>query len=51
LEISNDLVDLGTLPVQDIPQVPKSVWDVLLVAGLILERLQEALASDASPLD
>jgi hypothetical protein len=49
--ISNALVDLGMLPIQDIPQLSKSVREVLPVAGLILERLQEALASSASSWD
>jgi hypothetical protein len=33
--ISNALVDLGMLPIQDIPQLPKSAWEVLTTAGLI----------------
>jgi hypothetical protein len=37
--ISNALVDLGMLPVQDIPQLLKSARKVLLAAGLIVERL------------
>jgi hypothetical protein len=37
--ISNALVDLGMLHVQDIPQLLKSAREVLTVAGLILERL------------
>jgi hypothetical protein len=49
--ISNTLIDLGMLPVQDIPQLPKLAREVLLVADLILKRLQEALASGAIPLD
>jgi hypothetical protein len=49
--ISNALVDLGMLPVQDIPQLSKLVREVLPVAGLILESLQEALASSASSWD
>jgi hypothetical protein len=47
--ISNALVDLGMLPVQDIPELPKSAWEVLTVAGLILECLQEAQASGTDP--
>jgi hypothetical protein len=34
--ISNTLVNLGMLPIQDIPQLPKSVREVLTTAGLIL---------------
>jgi hypothetical protein len=51
MEISNALVDLGMLPIQDIPQLPKLVWEVLSAVGLILEHQQEALASDTSPWD
>jgi hypothetical protein len=36
--ISNVLVDLGMLPVQDIPQLPKSSREVLSAAVLILMR-------------
>jgi hypothetical protein len=43
--ISNALVNLGMMPIQDIPQLPKSAREVLPVAGLILEHLQEALGS------
>jgi hypothetical protein len=35
IEISNALADLGMLPVQDIPQLSKSVQEVLTVAGLL----------------
>jgi hypothetical protein len=49
--ISNALADLGMLPIQDIPQLPKSAWEVLSVADLILKRLQEVLAFDASLWD
>jgi hypothetical protein len=49
--ISITLVDLGVLLVQDIPQLPKSARKVLLVAGPVLEHLQEALASGASLWD
>jgi hypothetical protein len=38
--ISNALVDLGMLPVQDIPQLPKSAQEVLPVADRILKHLQ-----------
>jgi hypothetical protein len=51
MEISNDLVDLGTLPIQDIPQLPKMAQNVLAVASLILERLGEEHASGAGPWD
>jgi hypothetical protein len=51
MEIPNALVNLVTMPIQDIPQLPKSVREVLPAAGLILEHLQEAMASDASLWD
>jgi hypothetical protein len=47
--ISNALVDLGMLPVQDNPQLLKSAREVLTVLALILERLREAHASSAGP--
>jgi hypothetical protein len=49
--ISNILVDLGLLPIQDIPQLPKSTREVLPAASLILECLQEALAFSTGPWD
>jgi hypothetical protein len=49
--ISDALVDLGMLPVQDIPQFLKSAQEVLLVADLVLRRLQGVLASGAGPWD
>jgi hypothetical protein len=51
MRIFNVLVDLGMLPIQDIPQLPESVQKVLPMADLVLKRLQEALASGAGPLD
>jgi hypothetical protein len=51
LDISNALVDLGMLPIQDIPKLPKPVWEVLPAVGLVLECLQEALASDTGLWD
>jgi hypothetical protein len=47
--ISSILVDLGLLPVHDIPQHPKSARRVLPVVDLILK--QEALTSGTSPWD
>jgi hypothetical protein len=48
---SRVLVYLCMLPVQDIPQLPKSAQEVLLAFDLVLNRLQEALASDVSLWD
>jgi hypothetical protein len=39
MEISNALVDLGMLPMRDIPQLLKTAQEVLAVASLILECL------------
>jgi hypothetical protein len=51
VEISNALVDLGMLPIQDITQFPKLIRKVLPPVGLILECLQEAMAFDIGPWD
>jgi hypothetical protein len=51
MKISNALADLGMLPIQDIPQLPKSPQEVLTVAGLLLECLWEMQASVAGPWD
>jgi hypothetical protein len=48
VRISIIMFDLGLLPIQDIPQLLKSAQEVLLVVD-ILKRLQEVLASGASP--
>jgi hypothetical protein len=45
MEINNALADLGTLPVQDIPQLLRSAQEVLAVASLPFEHLTEAQAS------
>jgi hypothetical protein len=37
--ISNVLIDLRTLPIQDIPQLLKTTQEVLAAVGLILEHL------------
>jgi tellurite resistance-related uncharacterized protein len=39
--ISNALVNLGTLPIWDIPQLPKMINEVLATTDLILECLRE----------
>jgi hypothetical protein len=51
VKISDVLVDLGMLPVQDIPQLLKSTPEVLPAANLILKFLQEVLDSDVVPWD
>jgi hypothetical protein len=47
--VPDALVDLGVFNIWDIPQCPQSAQEVLAAAGLILERLREEHASDASP--
>jgi hypothetical protein len=47
MEISDALVGLGLSPIRDVPTHPASAQDVLTVAGLILECLQEEHASRA----
>jgi hypothetical protein len=49
--ISDALVNLGMLLVQDIPQLLKSSREVLRVADLSLRHLQEAMGSSAGPWD
>jgi hypothetical protein len=51
IKISDVLVDLGMLPIQDIPQLSKLAQEVLPVVDLILERIKEVVASSASPWD
>jgi hypothetical protein len=51
IRISGVLVDLGMLPIQNIPQLPKSARKQLPVVDLILQHLHEALASGAGPWD
>jgi hypothetical protein len=43
------LVDLGLLPIKDIPQLPKIAPELQPTFALILKCLQEALASSADP--
>jgi hypothetical protein len=51
MRISIFLVDLGMLPIQDIPQFLKSTREVLPTVDLVLKRLQEALASNTGSWD
>jgi hypothetical protein len=50
MEISDDLIDLGVLPILDIPRRLKSAQDILTAVGLILEHLREEHAIDAGSL-
>jgi hypothetical protein len=45
------LVDLGMLPILNIPQLLKSAQEVLPVIDLVLQRMQEVLASGVGPWD
>jgi hypothetical protein len=47
MRIPGVLVNLGMLPIQIIPLLPKSVWEVMPAVDLVLQCLQEALASSA----
>jgi hypothetical protein len=47
MEISDARVDLGVFPIRDIPECLKSVQDVLMVLGRILEHLWDEHGSDA----
>jgi hypothetical protein len=49
VEIFDALIDLGVFPIRDIHAHLKLVQDVLTVASLILERLQEEHASGVGP--
>jgi thioester reductase-like protein len=51
MRISNVLVNLGLLPIQDTPQLPKSAQKVMSAVDLVMKHLQEALASDIDPWD
>jgi hypothetical protein len=44
-DIFDALVNLNVLPIQDIPSQPRSAKDVLMVFGLVLERLWDEHAS------
>jgi hypothetical protein len=50
MEISDALIDLGVLPILDIPRRLKSAQDILTAVGLILEHLREEHAIDAGSL-
>jgi hypothetical protein len=47
-DISDALVDLNKLPIQDIRSQPRSAKDVLTAFGLVLEWLQEEHNSSVS---
>jgi hypothetical protein len=49
MEISDALINVGLFSIRDIPRLPKSTQEVLVLTGLILEHLQEERASNAGP--
>jgi hypothetical protein len=51
MQVAGVLIDLGLLPIEDVPQLPKIAREVLSVVDLILKRLQEALAFGDGPWD
>jgi hypothetical protein len=51
MQVAGILIDLGLPPIEDIPHLPKIVWDALTAVTLILECLQGALDSGAGPWD
>jgi hypothetical protein len=51
MSVAGILIDLGLLPMEDIPRLPKTVQDALVAVILVLERLQGALDSGAGPWD
>jgi hypothetical protein len=48
-QVADILIDLGLLPIEDIPHLPKIAQEVLPVVALILKRLQEARDPGAGP--
>jgi hypothetical protein len=49
MKISDALVDLGVFPIWDIPVQQRSAQDVLMMASLVLEHIQDEHASGVSP--
>jgi hypothetical protein len=49
--VAGELIDLGLLPIEDIPQLSKIAQDALLAVALLLKRLQEQLGSSAGQWD
>jgi hypothetical protein len=48
-QVADILIDLGLLPIEDIPHLLKIAQEVLPVVALILKRLQEARDPGAGP--
>jgi hypothetical protein len=51
MRVVDVLIDLGLLPIKDIPQLPKTAQEVLPAVALTLKCLQGALDSSAGPWD
>jgi hypothetical protein len=51
VQVAGVLIDLGLLPIEDIPQLPKTAEEVLPALTLMLKHLQEALDYGISPWD
>jgi hypothetical protein len=49
--VASVLIDLGLLPIEDIPYVLKTTQDALPMIVLVLKHLQEVLDSGAGPWD
>jgi hypothetical protein len=49
MQVTVVLIDQGLLPIEDIPELPKTAREVLPMVVLILKCLQEALASGTGP--
>jgi hypothetical protein len=48
--VAKVLIDLGLLPIEDIPWLPQMACDALLAVALVVEDLEEALDSGTGPL-
>jgi hypothetical protein len=51
VQVAGLLINLGLLPIEDIPQLLKTAQEVLPVVDLILKCLQEEMASNTDPWD
>jgi hypothetical protein len=51
VQVAGLLINLGLLPIEDIPQLLKTAQEVLPAVDLILKCLQEEMASNADPWD
>jgi hypothetical protein len=49
--VAKVLIDLGLLPIEDMPRLPQMARDALPVVTLVVECLQEVLDFGAGPWD